>query len=125
MALLKDKFGFPLTSDYVFPSNTKISNNFSFNPQNGTLTINEADFRNFCLIINVDEGVVLYNPTTSVTNGTISGQTVSFNYNTSKMSELDKILVIYEYTSESNGVVLSCILSELQDMTKLLRKIYN
>lgn len=124
--LLRDGNGNPLTTDYIFPSNTKIATNFTFIPAQKIIEINESDFKNLVLVVNTTKSEVIYNPTASVTGGTANGYVYSLVYDTTKMKTSDKLLVVYESfdSAQQNSFLLNCILDELQEQTKYLRKIY-
>lgn len=124
-ALARDKFGFPLTTDFILPSNTKISKDYSFNAQSKKVTVNDIDLRTIVLVVNLAANVVIYNPTSAVTNGTLNGvpNVIILEYDTSRMSDNDDLMILYEYEQEDLSSGLECILTELQKQTKILQKI--
>ncbi len=124
--LLRDQNGNPLTTDYIFPSNTKIATDFTFDPSAKTISVKEVDFRNLVLVVNTTRSEVIFNPTAAPTGGTREDGSTKMVYDTTRMSASDQLLVLYESVdnSISNGFLLNCILEELQEQTKYLSKIY-
>lgn len=124
MGQRRDARGVPLPNQYVIPKNTKLTSNYSFTPGAKTVVIEESDFKNLVLIINITTSEIIYNPTTDITSGTTTGRSVSLTFDTTSMSSADKLLVLYEYSEPDIIDSLSMILCELQKHTKLLTKIY-
>lgn len=124
-ALTRDKFGNPLTTDWVLPSNTKISKSYTFKPVERKLIVRDSDVRTVVLAVNLDVGIVIFNPTTVVTGGTFNGvdSVVRLDFDTSKMSPTDDLMILYEYIDIDYSTNLELILKELQEQTRLLRKI--
>lgn len=123
--MLRDKFGFPLPNEYIFPKNTKLSESYEFDISAKTIEVNEPDYKRIVLAINVDRGTVIYNPANSITNGTLTARGVILNSDLNDQTNNDELLVLYEYNETDYTGLLFDILDILQQQTKLLKKIYS
>lgn len=79
-----------LISDYTFDASAK------------TITFNEyasIDLASVLLITNVTDGVIIYNFSSALLNGTVSGNVLTLTYDTSTMSDADTLQIWYEDTT--------------------------
>lgn len=125
MAQKKDKFGVPISDQYIIPEKTKLTSNYIFKPLSGIVEILESDVRNVISIVNVDASQLIYNAAASDMNANRTGNTFDLNYNTSSMNQNDKLIILYEYNDSGTKDILDEILSELKTQTKMLKKIYD
>ena len=99
-------------SDALSSRRGKLSVNYTFSASAGTLVINDTDYIKPLFVVNATQGGVLYNPTSELTSGSVSGSTLTFNKSTGTMSDSDDIVVYYEAT-ELNSVTIGEISTEI------------
>jgi len=92
--------------------------NYTFNKVTKTVTFN--DYRTVYLagiklITNVTTGTIIFQFNDGTKNGTVSGNVVTLDYNTTSMSNTDQLMIIYEEPS---------IHSDSQTWIGLLAKIW-
>lgn len=115
-----------VASTYPLSVRTIVSTDYVFDASQGVLTVNDNNFVRLMLVVNLTDGVVIYNPISSTLGGTTLGHDTNLTYDTTSMSDTDELMVLYEAMSVPyEETVLDQILSELQTQTKLLRKIYS
>ena len=107
-------------------SNTKISTNYEFNAEGRFLQVNDKDFRNLLFVENKTQGKLVYQILKPELGGKLKGGSVNLNNDCLGMSNSDDLLVVYEAQQQNDNTgLLVCIIDELQEMNKWLRKIYN
>ena len=111
------------------PINTqKVSECYEFDASTRTVTIKDLDFQSWVSITHVDSGKVIYNVDLDERDGVQYNHTLSLTFNTANMTNYEPLRIVYEARGiKSSGVsddIHTKILHELQDINKLLRKIY-
>ena len=74
-------------------------NNYTFNKTARTVTFNDYDsikLENVLLISNATDGRLIYNFADSNRNGSAAGNVLTLNFDTSAMSDTDKLSIFYE-----------------------------
>lgn len=106
-------------------SQLKVSRNYTFDAANKTIKVNDNDLHKILSVINLTDGIVIYNPTEPSLGGTEVANSLNFEYDTTSMSNTDNLLILYEYTPvDKYEILLDEILIELRKQTKFLEKIY-
>lgn len=88
-----------------FTAGSKISGNYTFDASAKTLTCDEIGFKRFLYVFNSTIGELIYNPYDPDKLGTLSGFTITFDYDTSSiMQDSDDLLVLVELEGSSVAV---------------------
>jgi hypothetical protein len=77
----------------------KIIENYTFNPTEKTITFNDYDFiflERVLLITNVTRNEIIYSFADPSKGGSVSGNVLTLNYDTSDMDDTDKLQIWYE-----------------------------
>lgn len=116
---------------------------YTFNASNKTVVVsNYLDYftKEYLLIItNTSENTIIYNFACEGYGGTISGNTLTLEYDTTSMSDTDNLqIILYLETSNADTSIIDLlelikkqtevqdeILEELKVCSKYLKKIYN
>ena len=101
----------------------KISN-YSFNASTGQVTFNDfvttgITLDNVLIITNVTSNVIIYNFADPTTGGTVSKNVLTLTYNTSTMSNTDKLMIYYD---DSTVQARDTNVQLLQSQNDLLRR---
>ena len=105
-------------------SQVKLSRNYVFDASSQSLTINDGDYYKTLSVINLTDGIVIYNPSSPGLGGTSVEKSLNFDYDTTSMDDGDDLMVLYEYTDvDTKENLLEEILIELKKQTKFLEKI--
>ena len=87
--------------------------NYSFNPATGVITFSDYSsikLENVLLVTNVTTNVMIYNFAVPALGGSVTGNQLDLDYNTSSMSSTDRLQIFYEETASKpasdEGIVL-------------------
>jgi hypothetical protein len=115
-----------VASTYPSSANTVVSTDYIFDASQQVLTVNDNDFIRLMLVVNLTDGIVIYNPISPTLGGTTIGGDTVLTYDTTSMSDTDGLLVLYEAMSVPREEdIFEQILAELKNQTRLLEKIYS
>jgi len=92
-----------------------ICEDFIFNASAQTIWVREH-IKRFLMVVNVTDGIVIYNPTTQSTKGTAQGDFLTLDYDTTNMDDLDELLVFCEVEADQSRIaedLLADIVSRL------------
>jgi len=94
--------------------------NYTFNPVAKTVTFTDyttLELSNVILITNVTDGTIIFNFASPSLVGTVAGNVLTLNYNTSTMSSTDKLAIYLDdsYTPSSDEAI-----ALLRRMVKLM-----
>ena len=87
----------------ITSKNTKVANNYNFDPSNSRLSINEADFGTILYAINTTDNIIIYNPSIPGLGGDTVNNVTSLDFDISSMDSMDKILVLYDALEDTTG----------------------
>lgn len=76
-----------------------IIKNYTFDASAKTITFNnlyDLSLEGFVLISNVTDGIVIYQCTKATKSGTLSGNVLTLNFDTTGMSDSDDLMIVYE-----------------------------
>lgn len=109
-------------------SQSLLATKYDFNAATKYITIDHEGFREFSKIINQEDNVVIYDPQDPTLGGVIRGESILLDYDTTSMSDSDRLLIYYEGTAsvvhEFHQIcLLQQILDEAKETNKLLKKI--
>jgi len=107
----------------LIPSNTKIANDYTFDASNGTVEVRDIDFIRAIAITNLNNGVLLFNPSMIGTRAQRSNGLINLSVDTTGMNDADQLLILYEYAGDDIASVLCLIRDELEKQTRILEKI--
>lgn len=96
--------------------------NYSFNSATQQVTFNgytQVSLDGVLLITNVTSNIIIYNFADPNLGGTISGNILTLDYNTSAMSNSDKLQIYYD---DTDTAAKDTTIQILQDQNALLRK---
>lgn len=108
----------------VSPQGAKLAVNYQFKAASGIVIINELDFEEALYIINAETNTTIYNIADPFLTGTIQGNQIDVDFDTSAMSDGDKLFIVYASKDQNGeGDVLAQILEAINTTNKLLKKI--
>ena len=96
--------------------------NYTFNASTNQITFGDytqISLDGILLVINVTSNIIIYNFANPATGGTVSGNVLTLDYNTSSMSSSDKLLIYYD---DSNIPATNATIQLLQNQNDLLRR---
>jgi len=108
----------------VMSENASLCEAFTFNAAAQSISCNEQGFRRYLFIINVTDGVVIYNPSNAGTTGLrVSRTTMRLTYDTTAMSDTDDLLVFIDRVeNDVDARASKDALEEMLLQTKLLNE---
>lgn len=90
----------------------RLIENYTFNPATKQIVIIDDENitqEKLLLITNMTDGIIIYNFADSTTRGNISGNIITLNYNTTSMSDTDKLQIWVENTNPLMVILATCI----------------
>jgi len=95
-------------------------NTYTFIPASRQIVFADASFalKNLLAVVNVTDGLIIYNPSDPSTIGTTAGVVLTLLYDTTLMSATDDLLIYYD-----DGVRDDAAVTSLDDTVQLLKKI--
>jgi hypothetical protein len=98
---------------------SSICSDYEFDASAQTVKVTD-DIVTFLMVVNITDGVVIYNPGEPATVGTIENKTLFLTYDTTSMDDADDLLVFCEKeTIDETGRIVSELM-EIGDSLKLL-----
>lgn len=108
--------------------------NYTFDKNAKTITFTDyvtIDLNRILGVINSTTGNIIYTPIDSTLNGTVSGNVLTLDYNTSSMSNTDKLIIYYDNSvnpltaMELRAVPLHVIVDNQIDLTSIQNTLNN
>ena len=90
----------------------RLIENYTFNSATKQIVIIDDENitqEKLLLITNITDGIIIYNFADSTTRGNISGNIITLNYNTTSMSDTDKLQIWVENTNPLMVILATCI----------------
>jgi len=97
-----------------------ICEDFIFDASAKTVSVAE-NIKRFLMVVNVTDGIVIYNPTAQSTKGVAQGGFLTLDYDTTSMDDLDELLVFCELNEEPDNSI-AVLLGEIGDKLDLLNE---
>lgn len=105
--------------------------NYTFNATSKTISFNDytsISLERVLLVTNVTDNIIIYNFASSDLGGTVAGNVLLLDYNTTSMSNSDKLQIWYEVESavpstEATAQVILALTQNLDTSIELLKKI--
>ena len=104
----------------------KIVTIYSFNPTAKTVTLGNyltVDQKGLLLITNVTDNIIIYNFADPTQGGTVAGNKITLQYDTSSMSSGDNLQIFYDDGESESFGGLSAQLEHLTDEVIKLRTV--
>ena len=90
----------------------RLIENYTFNSATKQIIIIDSENipqEKLLLITNMTDGIIIYNFADSETRGNVSGNIITLNYNTTSMSDADKLQIWVENTNPLMVILATCI----------------
>ena len=107
--------------------NSRIATDYTFDANGGLVVVKGVNLQTFLYIINQGTGEAIFNPALPELRGVANGRSLQLQLDTSRMSNSDALLIVYEpqHVEDLDRISLENILEELKVQTEILRRITN